>query len=44
LLRYAVKIWKELLTVDRAIAQTIWRAYCAGEYPQRTSNLFHLGR
>jgi hypothetical protein len=44
LLRYSLRVWTELMAVDRAVAVTIESAYLAGEYPARTSQLFLIGR
>jgi hypothetical protein len=43
LLRYAIQVWQHFVSLDRAVALTIARAYRMGEYPQRTADLFRIG-
>jgi len=44
LLAYSTSVWRHLRAFDRALAREIRRMYQAGEYPQRTTNLFFVGQ
>lgn len=43
LLRYSISLWNEMLGLDHRVAREINRAYAAGEYPKRISDLFFTG-
>ena len=44
LLRYACTVQRHMNALDRTVATDIARAFDAGEYPKRLSNLFFVGR
>jgi hypothetical protein len=44
LLKYACTVHRHMNALDRAVAADIARAFDAGEYPKRLSNLFFVGR
>lgn len=44
LLRYACTVHRHMTALDRAVATEIHRAFNAGEYPRRASNLFFVGK
>jgi hypothetical protein len=43
LLKYAIATYRNMMTLDKRVAEEIRRLYRAGNYPMRTKNLFFLG-
>jgi len=44
LLRYALRVYGELMALDRAVARTVWGLYRQKKYPVRKDRLFFVGR
>jgi hypothetical protein len=43
LLKYSIATYRNMMTLDKKVAEEIRRLYQAGNYPMRTKNLFFLG-
>ena len=44
LLRYALRVYSDLVTFDRAVARTLSSLYRQKRYPLRKDHLFFVGR
>jgi hypothetical protein len=43
LLRYSITTYRDMMTLDKKVAEEIRRSHRAGNYPMRIKNLFFLG-
>ena len=44
LLEYSVELYKNLLSLDKEVANMIEELYNQGEFPKRINNLFYIGQ